>query len=241
MSVRANADTPADAATARTLRRRGHRPLPHRAHVLRRRPHRRGARDDPGRRREGRTRARWPSCCRCSAAISSSCSRSWRACRSPSGCSIRRCTNSCRKTDAEIARGRQGDRHGRRPSCASAPWRCTRPTRCWAIAAAASASPTPEIYEMQARAIFEAAARRSRRSRQAPVEPEIMIPLVAHQEGARPPEGDDRPRRRRGHASETGVNARLHGRHHDRAAARRAARRRDRRNAPSSSPSAPTT
>ncbi len=30
------------------LRRPGHRPVPHRAHVLRRRPHRRHARDDPG-------------------------------------------------------------------------------------------------------------------------------------------------------------------------------------------------
>ncbi len=35
------------------LRRRGHRPVPHRAYVLRRRAHRRHARDDPGRRREG--------------------------------------------------------------------------------------------------------------------------------------------------------------------------------------------
>jgi pyruvate,orthophosphate dikinase len=32
-----------------------------------------------------------------------SCSRSWLACRSPSACSIRRCTSSCRKTDEEIA------------------------------------------------------------------------------------------------------------------------------------------
>ena len=36
---------------------------------------------------------------------------------------------------------------------------CTSSTRCWAIAAAASASPIPEIYEMQARAIFEARGR----------------------------------------------------------------------------------
>ena len=35
------------------VRRRGHRALPHRAHVLRGRPHRRHARDDPGRHREG--------------------------------------------------------------------------------------------------------------------------------------------------------------------------------------------
>ena len=75
--VRANADTPADARAALQVRRRGHRALPHRAHVLRRGPHPRGARDDPRRRREGAPRARSRSCCRCSAATSSSCSRSW--------------------------------------------------------------------------------------------------------------------------------------------------------------------
>ena len=34
LKVRANADTPNDAAKAREVRRRGHRPVPHRAHVL---------------------------------------------------------------------------------------------------------------------------------------------------------------------------------------------------------------
>ena len=38
------------------LRRRGHRPLSHRAHVLRGRAHRRDARDDPGRHRAGTAR-----------------------------------------------------------------------------------------------------------------------------------------------------------------------------------------
>ena len=37
----------------------------------------------------------------------------------------------------------------------------------------------PEIYDMQARAIFEAAVEVSRESREAPVVPEIMIPLVS--------------------------------------------------------------
>ena len=36
LQVRTNADTPHDAAQARELRRPGHRPVPHRAHVLRR-------------------------------------------------------------------------------------------------------------------------------------------------------------------------------------------------------------
>ena len=35
LQVRTNADTPHDASKARELRRRGHRPLPYRAHVLR--------------------------------------------------------------------------------------------------------------------------------------------------------------------------------------------------------------
>ena len=56
LGVRANADTPNDARVAREVRRRRHRTLPHRTHVLRRRPHPRGARDDPGRRREAAPR-----------------------------------------------------------------------------------------------------------------------------------------------------------------------------------------
>ena len=75
LKVRTNADTPADAATARKLRRRRHRPVPHRTHVLRGRPHPRGAPDDPGRRRRRSAKRRWPSCCRCSAAISKASSR----------------------------------------------------------------------------------------------------------------------------------------------------------------------
>ena len=52
------------------LRRRGCRPVPHRAHVLRRRQDRPDARDDP--RGDGRRSGapRWPSCCRCSAPTS---------------------------------------------------------------------------------------------------------------------------------------------------------------------------
>jgi pyruvate,orthophosphate dikinase len=48
MKVRTNAETPEDCRMAR-LRRRGHRPVPHRAHVLRRRAHPLCAPDDPGR------------------------------------------------------------------------------------------------------------------------------------------------------------------------------------------------
>ena len=50
LGVRANADTPEDARRAR-IRRRGRRPLPHRAHVYGRRPPAEDAADDHGRRR----------------------------------------------------------------------------------------------------------------------------------------------------------------------------------------------
>ena len=63
------------------VRRRRHRPVPHRAHVLRGRPHQGDAGDDPGRRREGTPQRRSRSCCRCSARTSSASSRRWTACR----------------------------------------------------------------------------------------------------------------------------------------------------------------
>ena len=51
LQVWANADYPADARRARTVRRPGHRPLPHRAHVLRDRAPAHRAAHDPGRSR----------------------------------------------------------------------------------------------------------------------------------------------------------------------------------------------
>ena len=85
----------------------------------------------------------------------------------------------------------------------------------------------PEIYEMQATAIFEAAAmviketgRRGRARDHGAAD--------RHQEGARYPEGVDRPGRQNRHGAGRGRGA-LSGRHDDRAAARRLVRRRDRR------------
>ena len=86
----------------------------------------------------------------------------------------------------------------------------------------------PEIAEMQARAIFEAAVEATKRTGK-PVVPEVMVPLIASKAeldlvkaliDADGGGGDEGNRRQ----------ARLSGRHHDRIAARRAARRRDRRN-----------
>ena len=54
--------------------------------------------------------------------------------------------------------------------------RCARPTRCSATAAAGSGSRHPEIYGMQVRAIMEAACTVAEQGVQ--VEPEIMIPLT---------------------------------------------------------------
>ncbi len=58
------------------VRRRGHRPLPHRAHVLRGRPDRRDARDDPGRDRGGPARGARQASADAAARTSPSCSRS---------------------------------------------------------------------------------------------------------------------------------------------------------------------
>ena len=75
-------------------RRRGHRAVPHRAHVHGRRAPARGARDDPGDRRTASARRRSRSCCRCSSPTSRRSSPPWPACRSRCACSTLRCTSS---------------------------------------------------------------------------------------------------------------------------------------------------
>ncbi len=52
LKIRANADIPPRCQAGSFVRRRRHRPVPHRAHVLCRRPHRTRARYDSGRQRE---------------------------------------------------------------------------------------------------------------------------------------------------------------------------------------------
>ena len=63
------------------VRRRRHRAVPHRAHVLRPRAHQRGAADDHGARTRPGVARRWRGCCRSSATTSTSCSASWAICR----------------------------------------------------------------------------------------------------------------------------------------------------------------
>ena len=138
------------------VRRRGHRALPHRAHVLRRSAPGRDARDDPGRRCRRPARSAGQDPADAARRTSSSCSRSWPGCRSRSACSTRRCTSSCRTSR------RRSRRSPRRPG--SMPRRLQR-----RASELREANPMlglrgcrlgvlfPEIYEMQARAIFEAA------------------------------------------------------------------------------------
>ncbi len=122
----------------------------------------------------------------------------------------------------------------------SAVERCTRSTRCWAIAAAASASPSRRSTR----------CRCGRSSRPPPsviketgetVEPEIMIPLVATTKELDILKAMIDRVGARGRCKADGRQGALPGRHHDRDAARGAAwpTRSPRRR--SSSPSAPTT
>ena len=108
MGVWTNADKPEEAAQARELRRRGHRPVPDRAHVPRRAsgsrscaarsssptwprgPRRKRDAGEDARRRRGRgggarSTPRWPSSRSSSRATSRASSRRWTACRSSSG------------------------------------------------------------------------------------------------------------------------------------------------------------
>ena len=98
----------------------------------------------------------------------------------------------------------------------------------------------PEIYEMQVRAIIEAACEVVADGRPAPI-PEIMHPLVAKGEEMKflreltRPHGEGGP----GRAEASTID--YHGRHHDRTAPRRASAPATWPSTPSSSPSAPTT
>ena len=191
MKVRANADTPHDARIGAQVRRRGHRALPHRAHVLRGRPHRRRARDDPRRRREGPRARRSPSCCRCSARISSSCSRSC------SGLPV-----TIRLLDPPLheflphtrrgdRRGRRGHGRRRRRSCSARAAELHEFNPMLGFRGCRLAIAFPEIAEMQARAIFEAAVEAGKATGK-PVMPEVMVPLVVDQGRARPRQGAHR-------------------------------------------------
>ena len=230
-------------------RGRGHRAVPHRAHVPGRGPPARRAPDDPGR-QPGRggaapsRRSAWPR-----RPTSSRSSRPWTACPSPSDCSTRRCTSSCPTPRSWPSRRRPTgltDEEVRLYEAAKQwhefnPMLGTRGVRLGVI--------KPGLYAMQVRALMEAALDRVAAGGHPVVE--IMIPLTVTREelalarswveGAvaatleaavrvEGEEGGRRPGRPRG----------AH-RHHDRDAPGRPAGRRDRRGGRLLLASAPTT
>ena len=117
------------------VRRRGHRPVPHRAHVLRCRTDRRGARDDPRRGRDGPARGAGQDPADAAAGLHRAVRDHGRAAGDHPAARSAACTSSCRSDDEEIdevARGRSAPIAER---CARA-WRsCTSSIRCSAIAA----------------------------------------------------------------------------------------------------------
>ncbi len=177
LKVRTNAETPLDARTAREFGAEGIGLCRTEHMFFDGDAHRRDARDDHGRHGRRTGKRRWPRSCRCSARISSSCSRSCAGCPSPSACSIRRCTSSCptrarrwRRSprragvSADAVQARAAQLHESNPMLGHRGCRL--------------GITYPEIYEMQARAIFEAAAAVHKEIGET-VEAEIMIPLVS--------------------------------------------------------------
>ena len=212
------------------VRRRGHRPVPHRAHVHGRGPPAEDAGDDHGRGRGATAARRSTSCCRCSRRTSRGCSTRWR------GLPV-----TIRLLDPPLheflpaRRGRRAGGRARAHRAAGRPRRsssarstaCTssrRPTRCSARAACGSAILHPEIYEMQVRAIVRA-ARPWRRAGDAPAGRD-HDPAGRLREGAR---ADARAGRAACVEEEDGRDLDLTDRHDDRAAARLLRRRPDRR------------
>ena len=145
------------------LRRRGHRPVPHRAHVLRRRPHRRDARDDSRRQRGGPAR-------RARQAAADAAQGFRRAVRDhdglagddpPARSAAARIPAAHRRRDR---RRRQGDGRERPRNCARAPTSCTKFNPMLGFRGVRLAVRYPEISEMQARAIFEGAVEAGRKT-----------------------------------------------------------------------------
>ena len=160
------------------VRRRGHRSVPDRAHVPRRPAADRAAHDPRGRRSRGGRGARGARA-RSSRPTSSASSRRWTACRSPCGCSTRRCTSSCpttRSWSPSEAHGRARRRRGRTLLHARAS-AGRRRTRCSAPAACRLGILKPGLYRMQVRALMRGRGRTRKRAGGDP-QVEIMIPLI---------------------------------------------------------------
>ena len=170
LRVRANADTPEDAAKAREFGAEGIG-LCRTEHMFMaqdRLPDRAG--DDHGARRGRPAGGARQAAARCSSPTSRGSSRRWRASRSRSACSTRRCTSSCpslEEATSDEMRRRIAELHEANPMLGT---RGCRLGLQW-----------PEIYEMQVRAIVRAAAAVRERTGAAPLV-EIMHPLVGFRE-----------------------------------------------------------
>ena len=124
------------------VRRRGHRPLPDGAHVLRGGPHPRRARDDPRRHRRRTSRGARQAAAHAARRLH----RAVRDHEGPAG-DHPAARSAAARVPAEDRggdrRSRRGDGRRRPTSCASGRWRCTSSTRCSAIAAAGWRCPIP--------------------------------------------------------------------------------------------------
>ena len=238
LKVRANADTPNDARVALKFGAEGI--------GLCRTEHmffdadriRRGARDDPRRRREGPPR-------RARQAAADAARRFHRAVRDHAGAAGH--DPAARSAAARVpAAHRRGDRRGRggdeAPSRASSKDRAAELHEfnpMLGFRGCRLAIAYPEIAEMQARAIFEAAVEAGKRTGK-PVVPEVMVPLIATKAEFDLVKARIDAMARGGRQGDRRED-RLPGRHHDRAAARLPAWPARSPRPPSSSRSAPTT
>ena len=176
LRVRANAETPARLPHRARVRRRGDRPVPHRAYVLRCRADRERPPDDPRRGRGRPPRRARRSAPRPARRFRRDLPDHGRAAghHPPARSAAARIPAAQRGGDR---RGRRGGRRRASRRCSAGSPSCTSSTRCSAIAAAGSASPIPKSTRCRP-------APSSRRrldvagEGEAPI-PEVMVPLVA--------------------------------------------------------------
>ena len=176
MKVRANAETPLDARTARRFGAEGIGLCRTEHMFFDGRAHRRGARDDPRRTTEEGRRAALAKLLPMQRGdfaelfeIMAGLPVTIRLLDPP-------LHEFLPHTDEEIEEVVEGAWAFRPRSCAPAPTSCTSSTRCSASAAAGWRCAYPEIAEMQARAIFEGAVEAGRKTGK-PVTAEIMVPV----------------------------------------------------------------
>ena len=153
------------------VRRRGHRPVPDRAHVHGRRPPAEDAGDDHGRGRRATGAPRSPSCSRCRPRTSRACSRRWpglpvtiRLLDPPLHEFLPNSRGPRRRARARAARAAAATCAGssaRSTACA----RSRRPTRCSAPAARGSGSSRPRSTTCRSRRSSTAGARGARAHR----------------------------------------------------------------------------